>query len=181
MAMTYKDALERYGSRYRLRKALSEGKVVRRSWGLYAQAGETESLLADIAARYPGAVLTGATALYLHGLVDMPPETIDAATAIGTTKMVILGVRQTFVRPSALEVGKTEMETDGARVAVYDKERMLLELMRTRNKLPYDLYREAVQSYRREVNVLDIYKLQDYAEAIPRGNAYLDRAMEEVF
>lgn len=73
------------------------------------------------------------------------------------------------------------MEADGARVAVYDKERMLLELMRTRNKLPYDLYREAVQSYRREANDLDIYKLQDYAEAIPRGNAYLDRAMEEVF
>lgn len=111
----------------------------------------------------------------------MPPETIDAATATGTTKMVVPGIRQTFVRPDALGVGRTEMEADGARVAVYDKERMLLELMRTRNKLPYDLYREAVRSYRREANDLDIYKLQDYAEAIPRGNAYLNRAMEEVF
>ena len=181
MTMTYKDALEKYGSRYRLRKALSEGRVIRRSRGLYAQADDPESPLADIAARYPGAILTGATALYLHGLVDMPPETIDAATATGTTKMVVPGIRQTFVRPDALGVGRTEMEADGARVAVYDKERMLLELMRTRNKLPYDLYREAVRSYRREATYLDIYKLQDYAEAIPRGNAYLNPAMEEVF
>ncbi len=181
MAITYKDALEKYGSRYRLRKALSEGRVIRRSRGLYTQTDEAESLLADIAARYPSAILTGVTALYLHGLIDMPPETIDAASAAGTTKMVIPGVHQTFVRPDVLEIGKIEMEADGVHVAVYNKERMLLELMRTRNKLPYDLYREAVQSYRREADRLDIYKLQDYAEAIPRGSAYLNRAMEEVF
>lgn len=28
---------------------------------------------------------------------------------------------------------------------------------------------------------LDIYRLQDYAEAIPRGEAHLERAIEEVF
>ena len=181
MTMTYRDALEEYGSRYRLRKALSKGEVIRRFRGLYAKADELESPLADIAARYPDAILTGATALYLHGLIDMPPETIDAASATGATKIVIPGIRQTFVRPDVLEVGKIEMEADGAHVAVYNEERMLLELMRTRNKLPYDLYREAVQSYRREADELDIYKLQDYAEAIPRGSAYLNRAMEEVF
>lgn len=45
---------------------------------------------------------------------------------------------------------------------------------------PYDLYREAVRSYRRKADKLDIYRLQDYAEAIPRENSYLDRAMKEV-
>ena len=54
--MTHKNALERHGSRYRLRKTLSEGRVIRRSRGLYAQADDPES-----------------------PLVDMPPETIDAA------------------------------------------------------------------------------------------------------
>ena len=43
MTMTYKDALEKYGSRYRLRKALSEGRVIRRSRGLYAPADDPES------------------------------------------------------------------------------------------------------------------------------------------
>lgn len=65
--------------------------------------------------------------------------------------------------------------------AAYDPERMLLELMRSRNKLPYDLYREAVASFRRRSERLDIYRLQDYAEAIPHGEAHLERAMEEVF
>lgn len=53
--------------------------------------------------------------------------------------------------------------------------------MRSRNKLPYDLYREAVASFRRRSERLDIYRLQDYAEAIPHGEAHLERAMEEVF
>ena len=64
---------------------------------------------------------------------------------------------------------------------LYDPERMLLELMRSRNKLPFDLYREAVASFRRRSERLDIYRLQDYAEAIPHGEAHLERAMEEVF
>ena len=70
---------------------------------------------------------------------------------------------------------------DGIELAAYDLERMLLELMRSRNKLPYDLYREAVASFRRRSERLDIYRLQDYSEAIPRGGAHLERAMEEVF
>jgi len=69
----------------------------------------------------------------------------------------------------------------GTELAAYDPERMLLELMRSRNKLPYDLYREAVASFRRRSERLDIYRLQDYAEAIPHGEAHLERAMEEVF
>ncbi|MBR3159798.1 MAG: hypothetical protein IKF14_11960 [Atopobiaceae bacterium] len=73
------------------------------------------------------------------------------------------------------------MEFDGASVPAYDAERMLLELMRLRNKLPWDLYREAVASFRRRVGSLDIYLVQDYAEHIPRGQAYLDRALLEVF
>lgn len=52
---------------------------------------------------------------------------------------------------------------------------------RANNKLPYDLYREAVASFRRRSERLDIYRLQDYAEAIPHGEAHLERAMEEVF
>lgn len=65
---------------------------------------------------------------------------------------------------------------DGTELAAYN-----LERMRSRNKLPYDLYREATVSFRRRSERLDIYRLQDYTEAIPRGEAYLECVMEEVF
>ena len=129
----------------------------------------------------PGGILTGQTALYAHGLVTAPPDRIDLATKRGGTKIRDAAVRQHFIPEGWLGVGRSTVSVDGTELAAYDPERMLLELMRSRNKLPYDLYREAVASFRRRSERLDIYRLQDYAEAIPHGEAHLERAMEEVF
>ena len=134
-----------------------------------------------IAKRYPNGILTGQTALYAHGLVTAPPDRIDLATKRGGTKIRDAAVRQHFIPEEWLGVGRSTVSMDGIELAAYDLERMLLELMRSRNKLPYDLYREAVASFRRRSERLDIYRLQDYADVIPRGGAYLERAMEEVF
>lgn len=109
-----------------------------------------------------------------------PPDRIDLATKRGGTKIRDAAVRQHFIPEGWLGVGRSTVSVDGTELAAYDPERMLLELMRSRNKLPYDLYREAVASFRRRSERLDIYRLQDYAEAIPHGEAHLERAMEEV-
>lgn len=180
MLLTYREALDRLGSRHYVRKAVSLGQLHPIGRGMYST-DEHEDSLAVVARRYPDGILTGQTALYVHGLIDMPPDRIDLATKRGGTKISDRTVRQNFVPAERLEVGKTRTEVDGVSLPVYDQERMLLELMRTRNKLPYDLYREAVASYRKRADEIDIYKLQDYAERMPRGGAYLDRAMEEVF
>ncbi len=180
VVITYQEALTKLGSRYRIRQAVSEGALYPVGRGLYATS-RNEDALAVIAKRYPGGILTGQTALYAHGLVTAPPELIDLATKRGGTKIHDAAVHQHFIPEEWLGVGKSTITMDGVELPAYDLERMLLELMRSRNKLPYDLYREAVASFRRRSERLDIYRLQDYAEAIPRGEAYLERAMEEVF
>lgn len=105
-----------------------------------------------------------------------PPERIDSATKRGETKIHDLTVRQHFVPEEWLEIGRTTISMGGIDFPAYDLERMLLELMRSRNKLPHDLYKEAVLSFRNRSDKMDIYKLQDYAEAIPHGEAHLERA-----
>lgn len=178
--ITYREALAELGSRYRVRKAVSEGTLHPVGRGMYST-NRDEDALAVIAKRYPGGILTGQTALYAHGLVTAPPDRIDLATKRGGTKIRDAAVRQHFIPEGWLGVGRSTVSVDGTELAAYDPERMLLELMRSRNKLPYDLYREAVASFRRRSERLDIYRLQDYAEAIPHGEAHLERAMEEVF
>lgn len=180
MVITYQEALAKLGSRYRLRRAVSEGHLHPVGRGMYST-DKNVDVLTVIAKRYPGAILTGQTALYAHGLVTAPPDRIDLATRRGGTKIRDNAVRQHFVPEEWLGIGRSTVMVDGTELPAYDQERMLLELMRSRNKLPYDLYREAVASFRRRSDRLDIYTLQDYAEAIPRGEAYLGRAMEEVF
>lgn len=182
MAITYQEALAQYGSRYRVRQAVAEGKLCRLERNLYSiGAGESPDTLTTACKLHPDAVVTGLTALYLHGLIDTPPELVDLATKRGGTKFSDNGISQHFVPESILAIGRSQIEHDGGTVPVYDLERMLLELVKMRNKIPYDLYREAVQSFRKRADDLDIYKLQDYAEAMPRGAAYLETAMREVF
>lgn len=180
MVITYKEALDRYGSRYRVRKAVAAGELRSVSRGMYSTDADADNL-AIMAKKYPNGIATGQTALYAYGLIDLPPEKIDLATRRGGSKIESDAVRQHFVPEEWIGVGRTTIDIDGVPLPAYDQERMLLELMRSRNKIPYDMYREAVASYRKRADRLDIYKLQDYAALIPRGESYLNRAMEEVF
>ena len=180
MLLTYREANAQSGGQYGLRQAVKSGEIRHLGRNLYATEA-SDSILGSLAKLYPDTVVTGPTALYLHNLIDLPPEHVDVATKRGGTKITNPAIRPSYIPEDWLQVGATTIVHDGIEVRVFDLERMLLELMRSRNKLPYDIYREAVNSYRRLADRLDMYKLEEYAKRIPRGGSYLNRVLEEVF
>ncbi len=111
MVITYREALAELGSRYRVRKAVSEGTLHPVGRGMYST-NRDEDALAVIAKRYPGGILTGQTALYAHGLVTAPPDRIDLATKRGGTKIRDAAVRQHFIGGMA---GRREVDRLGGR------------------------------------------------------------------
>ena len=66
-------------------------------------------------------------------------------------------------------------------IRVYDKERMLIELIRNKNKLPYDYYKEIIGNYRNIISELDIEKIQDYAMIFPKSSLITKTLQAEVF
>ena len=64
---------------------------------------------------------------------------------------------------------------------IYDKERMLIELLRYKNRLPYDYYKEILGHYRELLYELDIERIQDYAATFPRHKMISDTLDAEVF
>ena len=74
-----------------------------------------------------------------------------------------------------------EMEYAGAKIVVYDLERMLIELMRYRGKLPYDYYKEVVGSFRSNMDRLYPAKVDEYLELFPRREAISRQLDLEVF
>ena len=64
-----------------------------------------------------------------------------------------------------------EMEYAGTKIVVYDLERMLIELMRYRGKLPYDYYKEVVGNFRSNMDRLYPAKVDEYLESFPRREA----------
>ena len=51
---------------------------------------------------------------------------------------------------------------DGEEVNMYNKERLLVELIRKRNQIPFDYYKEIVANYRKIADELDMYKIEQY-------------------
>ena len=62
------------------------------------------------------------------------------------------------------------MQYRGTIIRIYDRERMLIELIRNKKALPFDYYKEIIESYRRAVQTMDIEKLQEYILAFPKQN-----------
>lgn len=180
MVMTYKEAINEYGSPYMLAKEIENGALYKLEEGFYSK-NKYEPELEVIMKKYPKAILAGEYAFYLHGLTDVIPEKYDLATPYKSAKLRDNRIRQIYMKDDLLDIGVEEMETDGGLVRVYDKERMLIELLRNKNSMPYDLYKEILLNYRKIIDSLQIWRIQEYAEKFPKRKMIKKALDEEVF
>ena len=87
-----------------------------------------------------------------------------------------------LVKSTTIELfSKHYIEYNGIRIIMYNKERMLVELLRNKNKLPFDYYKEILGNYRNIINDLDIPEIQDYAYALPKSGMIMEALQMEVF
>ena len=52
-------------------------------------------------------------------------------------------------------LGVEEKIVYGTTIRLYSKERLLIELIRNKNKLPFDYYKEIISNYRNKIYELD--------------------------
>lgn len=180
MILNYIECMNKYGNNYQLEKALTEEQIFRIEPGLYSTE-KYYSELEIIIKKYPNAILTGEYAFYYHGLTDVIPEKYDIATKAKAAKLLDSRIVQTYVRDDLLMLGVNETEVDGVTAKIYDKERMLIELLRNKNLMPYDLYKEIVGNYRKIIEKLQIWRIQEYAELFPKKKMIKKALEEEIF
>lgn len=177
--LTRADCLARYGSDYYIRKRLAGGELFRVRKGVYAEAAHIPEL-ALVLFQYPNAILTMRNAFYLHGLTDVIPDGYDLATDRDAAKISNPQIHQYFVASDFFPAGVEAVDYRGFPVRVYSKERMLVELLRYKTKLPFDYYKELIQNYRKILPRLDVQKLQDLALAAPKSASILRALQMEV-
>ena len=66
-------------------------------------------------------------------------------------------------------------------INIYDEERILVELIRKKNTIPFDYYKEIISNYRKKTDKLDIYKIQEYISYYKNELSLYDTLMREVF
>ena len=176
---TRAECLKEYGSDYFIEKKIEEGKLFKIEKGIYSEKRYVPDI-AMLGYKYPNAVLTMKSAFYYYGLKDVLPDECDLATTRDAAKIKDKRVKQYFVPDLFFEEGIETADYKGYDIRIYNRERMLIELIRYKTKLPFDYYKEIILNYRKLLPSLDIQKIQDYALIAPKSNKVMEILQMEV-
>lgn len=175
MILTYKQCIEKYGSDYMLKKEIAEGNLFQKEKGIYSLS-RTCSELEVISVKYPKAVFTGESAFYYHGLTDVIPDFYHLATMRTDGRIKDERVKQAYLKADIFDMGKIKLLYHNTEICIYSLERMLIELVRFRGRMPFDYYKEIILSYRNHVELMDIAKVEEYANKFK----HVDKLMEVI-
>lgn len=179
MLLSYQECLEEYGSDYKIKKSIQKGELFVKEKGIYSDKRYVPEL-EIISKKYPNAIITLNSAFYYYGLTDTVPAFYYVATPKNSRKISDTRVRQIYENSDAFEMGKTTIEYEGVDITIYNKERLLVELMRHKRKMPFDLYKELIISYRKIIHELDITTVTEYAYELPKRNMVMEILRLEV-
>ena len=125
-------------STYQLNKAIENRELFKIDNGLYSDV-EYVNPLEIISKKYPNAVFTSDSAYYYYDLTDVVPDYFYLATKRTDSRINDDNIKQVFIPNDLFELGKTQIEVENIRINIYDEERMLVELIRKKNIIPFSL------------------------------------------
>lgn len=167
MLLTYRECLKKYGNDYQIKKAIDNKKIYKIKGGLYSDISSPRDLEIFIK-KHPDVIFTMESALYYLGISDVIPDKYFVITNKDATKIKDSNTVQYFDNSNVLMIGVTKIDHNGIIVPVYNKERMLIEIARYKNKIPYDYYKEIITYYRNHVDDIDISLVIDYLQSFPK-------------
>ena len=116
--------------------------------------------------RHAQAVFSHETALFLHDLTDREPiqYSVTVKTGYNTSKLLEANAKVFTIRKDLYELGVSDTTTSfGHIVSVYDKERTVCDIVRSRSRVEIQTFQDALVQYSKSKNK-NLRKLMEYAE-----------------
>ena len=179
----YKNIFDRYGGmmrtkeleaeniRYRkVQQLMHAGHVEKVRYGYYQWVDpEDFSEVGTVTRLFPDAILCMDTALRYYGYSDRTPSVWHLAVSKDSGKsrfnIDYPFVKPYYIEPAVLELGLTKGNMDGHEVHIYDKDRLICDCLRYRNKMDKEIFNKAIQNYIADPEK-SIPKLLEYAEPL---------------
>lgn len=180
MLYSYNELITKYGTRYNIQKALKIGEIYKLEHGIYSNKKIVDPLLL-YSKKYPYAVITMDSAFYYYDLTDVIPNKVYLATPSKYRTIKSDKIVQIFTDKNILGVGKTIVQVNNQDVYMYDRERLLVELIRKRKQMPFDYYKEIIANYRDIVDDLDMQKIEMYLSLFKNDLNLSEALQREVF
>ena len=179
----YKLIFEKYGGLMRAKQLEAErifykkrqqlvddGYVEKIRTGYYQWVDSNDFSEAGLVTRlFPDAIFCMDTALWYYGYSDRTPGKWHLAVSKDSGKSRFK-IDYPFVKPyytesSILELGLVEGKIDGHTVRIYDKDRVICDCLRYRNKMDKEIFNKAIQKYINDPQKC-IPKLLEYSESL---------------
>lgn len=146
---------------------VKDRKMERAAHGIYVSKDSWIDAMYLIHLRFGQAVFSHETALFFHDLTDREPMpyTVTLKTGYNPARLKAEGVQVYTIKPELHGVGLTTVQTPfGHPVPIYDMERTICDLLRSRNRIEIQTYQEALKAYARRKDK-NLRRLMQYAGA----------------
>ena len=165
--LTTNDALAAGASKFAFSRFISKNEYEKVYHGIYLapDAWRDDAYLMQL--RCPQVIYSHDSALFYHDLTDREPLqlTVTAKTGYNPSHLTKDGVRVYTVKAELHDVGLTEATTSfGNSVRVYDMERTICDIVRSRSTIETQVYQDALKQYSRRKDK-KLHLLMDYAKA----------------
>ena len=180
MTYKYNEIIKKYKTRTKLKKALEEKEIYHIKNGIYADEKIVDPLII-YCKQYPKAIITMDSAFYFYHLTDVIPDRIYLATDRKSYVIKDENIFQLFLPKDILLLGNTTLDLKDGTINIYDKERLLIELIRKRKQISFDYYKEIISNYREIADELDMYKIEEYLTFFKNGEGIFEIMQREVF
>lgn len=176
----YKSIFDKYGGMMRTtqlaeekvfypqrEKLIADGYVEKIRRGYYQWINPNDfSEVGTVIRLFPDAILCMDTALRYYGYSDRTPGdwhlAVSKDSGKSRFKIDYPFVKPYYVEPSLLELGLTTGTMDGHTIRIYDKDRLICDCLRYRNKMDKEIFNKAIQKYIADPEK-SIPKLMEYA------------------
>ena len=176
----YKEIFDRYGGMMRTtqlaeekvfypqrQKLIEDGHIEKVRRGYYQwNSSEDFSEVGTVTRLFPDAILCMDTALRYYGYSDRTPGDWHLAVSKDSGKsrfnIDYPFVKPYYIEPTVLELGLTKGAMDGHEIRIYDKDRVICDCLRYRNKMDKEIFNKAIQNYIADPEK-SIPKLMEYA------------------
>ena len=152
-----------------------KGLIEKVAPGIYIDTNKIEDKYYIFSLSMPNAIYSHMTALYFHGLsIKAPNDVYDITVKRSYNSNHLKKHNVFYVNNDIYELGLTEVETPmGNKVKVYDIERCICDIIRSKNRMDFEHIKHSVKEYvkRKDKNLV---KLSLYAEKLGVKEVVMD-------
>ena len=165
--ITTKEVLEHGFHKDTLKALVVDAKLEKVATGLYALPHENIDEYLYFTHRIRKGIFSHETAAYLQGLTTKIPSNYVMTIMVGDNVSRVTRLKDNinfkYVNKELFELGKVEqLSPFGRRLSTYDKERTVLDIIRDKDRIEGQIFRETIRTYFLN-DTINLLRLSQYA------------------